>query len=538
MIKEEIIKESDSLHFNKQKHNLDKVSNKKKTKINKNKIGNNLNTIEDKAQDCNAYLKIKHFLAKQVLEIETKIEEKDSFIMGATIKINKLTYIIENFRNKFCLLNKRVKRLREKNRKLKSLLKPSNRPSDKSFASDNESKLDSKDICYSEDISSNLSLNNDAFSCYSFEKLGKNEDNIHYSGNLNIIENETNKKNEEIKMKTAKYLRELKKLQNRIKNDELNFQMRNELLDKENLKITKRNFLLNAELNKKNSKINSLENKNIFILNELVELIYSLRTMDIRNLNKIYLENLTIKKKEDLEILNVPSCLGIKYNILSAESFLSYLINTDRNRSKENENVFYSLKDNFPNSYKHLNYNNNQNGGKNQNLLYKRKCNIDNEATNKMDNENLFRKSFLNSQKENRIKKLNMEKDNFESKLNKSFLEEIATFNAKGKKSYNDDKSLYKSLFDIDDSDSNSICNDSSLENYLEANYLQDKNPLFVYELPKEIIQDNHYINDLIENQNKITSKIMNISKYEDQLNYLLERNLKKTKLLSFSDSE
>lgn len=534
MIKAKIIKESDSSILQKQIPNFNEVSVNKKTKINKNEIERNLNAIEDKAQDCNAYMKIKHFLANQVMEIEKKIEEKDSFIMGATIKINNLTHIIENFRNKICLLNKSTKSLKEKNRKLRSLLKRSIDFSEKSSHSDKECELNSEDDSYSDEISSNLSLNNEEISCYSFEKLEKNEESKSYSNNFNKKENKTDdKSNEEFKNKTAKYLREIEKLQKIIKNDELNYQNRYEILNKENFKLSKRNFLLNAELNKKNSEINNLENKNVLILNELIELVHSLRTIDIRNLNKIYLENLSLKKKEDLEILNIPSCLGIKYNILSAESFLSYLINTKNNRNRDEENMFESLKENFPNSYKHLNIDNYQMAKKNENLLYKGKCNFDFEFTKSFKNNNLSPKSIRFSHKNIQKKKVPKE-DDADLKINKNYLEDRNIINQKNKKTLNE-KSLYKSLFDVDDSDS--IYNDSSLENYLEANYPNDNNPFFIYELSKENIKDNN-INDLVENQYRMTSKIMNISKYEKELNSLLDKNLKKTKLLSYTDSE
>ena len=531
----------DCLNIQKQTHKFDEVFNNKKTKIiNKNELGRNLNVIEDKAQDCNAYLKIKLFLANQVMEMETKIEEKDSFIMGATIKINNLTHIIQKFRNKICSMNEKIKKLRDKNRKIKLLVNRSI-DSDKSLTADKKnSNLCLKNKNHSDDfISDNSSLNYDAISCYSFEKLDKNVENNCYADNPNYLENKTNEKNENFKIQTAKYLCEIQKLEKKIKEKEINYQNRYDLLTKENSNVTQRNLYLNADIKMKNSKINKLENKNILILNELIELVHSLRTIDIRNLNRIYLKNLSLKKKEDLETLNITSCLGIKYNILSAESFLSYLINTNRNKNKDKKNIFDSLKENFPNSQKHLNLQYYQNEKNNQNLFYQGKCHLDLEEKSSEKNYFCSKNTRKNSNKNiQNIDKKIINEDNAEIKINKNYFEDLAIMDQNNKQVFinkNDKKSLYNSLFNIEESDS--FSNDNTFENYLDSNYLNDNNSLFVYEHSKEITNDN-YLNDLIENQNKMTSKIMKISKYEEQLNYLLEKNLNKTKLLQYSDSD
>lgn len=505
------------------------LSNRKIRTVNKNEIERNLNVIEDKAQDCNAYLKIKHFLANQVIEMETKMEEKDSFIMGATIKINNLTHIIEKFKNKFCLMNKKINKLREKNRYIKLLFKRSIECSDKSFTSDKNSKSFFDQKIRSESIlTGNMSLDHYTISCYSIDELEKNEENIKHPKKQNISENNLIKNDEDPDNFNAKLVEENEILKKKIQDVLIDYKNRCEILNKEKVTLTQRNSYLNAEIKMKNSIIDRLENQNTFILNELIELVNSLRTIDIRILNKIYLHNLSIEKKEDLETLEIPSCLGIKYNIFSAESFLSYIINSNKQNSNNTNYNYIKQIDNFLDNDKKINRKIDPKVYFHEN---NREYHVDLKAnTNQKQNP---KKSL---DKVNKIKKIQHIKMS-ELKVNKNFYEDSKNINQKDKIDLNDnnvyDHSSHIAFFNLEKSDS--FSGDNSFEKYLNENYYTDFNHLNLYsskDYEKEV-----YLNDYRAN-NKLTDKIINLSKYKEQLNYLLEKNMKKSKLLNYSDSE
>ena len=225
-------------------------------------------------------------------------------------------------------------------------------------------------------------------------------------------------------------------------------------------------------------------------------------------MNKIFIENLSKLNKEDFESIKLTSCLGIKYNILSAESFLSYLINSKN--SPEYLNI--EKKDNINKN----NFSKIKNHKKNKNIsnnlksdlftkYYKKSC--DNLAFNhkielekKIDYNKIKSKGKNNKENMKEFYENLNETFNFSDALNSSFLSD-------------DSSNSSDNSFDLDQcsniSEENNESNDEIKINQININYR--KNNL---------------------------NKLIDYSKYEQKLNELLENNLKKIKLLNFSDSE
>ncbi len=508
-----------------------------------------LNSLEDKAHNCNAYLKIKTFFAKQIIEMERKIEEKDSFIMASTIKINRLTDIIEKTKKKFFQLIKNNRTLKRKNKNLKKIFNrmvQNNFESNVSHLKKNETLISENtnnyyekecfDLTKSEDINNlSLSLKDYVESFYSLEMIEKNRklDEEKKNGyNKNIINNILDENdyddnlcirdNSEIKIKL---IREINSLKKRIKNNKKIFFANNEGLNNEISFFKKRNLKLNAAIKIKNSIIDKLENQNILILNELIEVLHSLRTMDIKILNRIFLDNLITRTREDLETINISSCLGIKYNILSAQSYLSYLINNDKdNKNKKNDKILKLRKiKNLTNTSINLKEDTYFEEYKKNNLLFDKY--LINYKYNEI-NENA-KKTFEKNPNKTTIKSINK---NFKEDFN---LKKYKKNDVKKKR-----RSRNSSNNNTSDIEKYSIINDSSLDEYLDSLHdIKKNNPWFIYETENEEKKVNYFKN-VKENQNKIINKIMNVSIYEEELNRLIENNLKKTKLLSFYDSE
>jgi hypothetical protein len=92
-------------------------------------------------------------------------------------------------------------------------------------------------------------------------------------------------------------------------------------LKNENLELTKKLEQFNTELTNKNLQITRLSSEKIILLNELSELLICLKRVDLNTLNRFYHEN--CRRMEDK--LELPTALGLKYNILSAQSQVSQM---------------------------------------------------------------------------------------------------------------------------------------------------------------------------------------------------------------------
>jgi hypothetical protein len=92
-----------------------------------------------------------------------------------------------------------------------------------------------------------------------------------------------------------------------------------QLLKNENLDLNKKLTFLQTKEKEDTSLINKLIYDKFILFSELNELVTSLKKVDINLLNDFYLKNSDNKKKDSV------SSMGIKYNILSAQSQLLLL---------------------------------------------------------------------------------------------------------------------------------------------------------------------------------------------------------------------
>jgi hypothetical protein len=134
---------------------------------------------------------------------------------------------------------------------------------------------------------------------------------------------------------------EKEQIQDIINKNEENFNINQIRI--ENLELIKENEKLrNLNLNK-NLKINKLQTDKLILINELQELLNSLSRVDMKSLNKFFSENCSGRK------LDVPSSLGVKYNILSTYSCMSLMLRhkEDSLNIKNYQQIFRSYEDEF-----------------------------------------------------------------------------------------------------------------------------------------------------------------------------------------------
>jgi hypothetical protein len=142
-----------------------------------------------------------------------------------------------------------------------------------------------------------------------------------------------------------------------IKDNILNLKEKNEhdeiilnLIKNENLDLKKDNEILKVDNLDKELSINRLKAEKFLLFNELNELTNALKMVDMESLNNFYKTN--AKQMILGNKANMPSSLGLKYNILSVQNQLTYLLNTDLGVNKKlkelnNNNI---LKDNNVNT--------------------------------------------------------------------------------------------------------------------------------------------------------------------------------------------
>jgi len=115
-------------------------------------------------------------------------------------------------------------------------------------------------------------------------------------------------------------------------------------LKNENLDLRKENEKLRVENLEKNLIISKVKSEKFILFNELNELTNSLKTVDLKLLNKFYkscTSNIKLSKNF------MPSSLGIKYNILSVQNQLSYLMHSDLISNKTFSEYILKAKDTF-----------------------------------------------------------------------------------------------------------------------------------------------------------------------------------------------
>jgi hypothetical protein len=236
---------------------------------------------EDLAQECNAYMKIKHFMANRIAELESqvdKLQKAYSLQLMSNLALNDLLQSY-NF-------------LKLKIQTQECKCKPS--------------KLD---------------LSKDSIESI---PLKKNDDSRLYS--KGVFYNEVD---DEI------YLEDRPDEAQNIKDHKENFNVDKEKLIEnstyeiicQNIKLSEENVKLKNDLDAKNFNLSKLMTEKVLLINELRELLNSLNKIEFKNLDKLFLINTEISKKvikiDSMYKLDVPSSLGIKYNILSAYSMIS-----------------------------------------------------------------------------------------------------------------------------------------------------------------------------------------------------------------------
>ena len=105
--------------------------------------------------------------------------------------------------------------------------------------------------------------------------------------------------------------------------------------------MIKNNEFLKIENLEKNLLITKLKGEKFLLFNELNELIFSLKFVDMKTLNNYY-KLLLSEKKLNKEVM--PSSLGIKYNVLSVENQLSYILHSDLNAIKNSSEHYQKSK--------------------------------------------------------------------------------------------------------------------------------------------------------------------------------------------------
>ena len=125
-----------------------------------------------------------------------------------------------------------------------------------------------------------------------------------------------------------------------LQNDQLN--KINNLLKNENLELKMQNEKLKLENLEKDLLISKIKSDKFLILNELNELVNSIKTIDLKILNQFYKK---INKNSILTRRDMPNSLGIKYNIISAQNQLALLIHSDIIASKSFNYAYNKLND-------------------------------------------------------------------------------------------------------------------------------------------------------------------------------------------------
>ncbi len=111
-------------------------------------------------------------------------------------------------------------------------------------------------------------------------------------------------------------------------------------LKNENTELRKELEMAKAQNTSKDIEINKLTTDRFILFTELNELVASLKRVDLNLLNDFYIKNapISINKKRDprssLSSNDILSSMGIKYNILSAQSELSLLTNKNEDNKK------------------------------------------------------------------------------------------------------------------------------------------------------------------------------------------------------------
>jgi hypothetical protein len=255
---------------------------------------------EDMASECNAYMKIKHFMSKRIYDQEEEIEELKNLILSQGIIQQQMSESLK-------VMSETIHNLR--NRSPPKMRKKSQKHVHRAYSTNNSQ-----------------------------------DNSLNFSGEFieSLYESEDEKKNQ-VSMKkklSQKSHNKLSCFNNKINYNE---EEQNKIisLSNENIDLKRENEELKLKLMDKDLKINKLQTDKTLILNELLELVSSLKKIDSKILNKFYLSNCINSKDRNL----LPTTMGIQYNLMSAQSQLLTILNPSR-RFRENNNKFLNKNEN------------------------------------------------------------------------------------------------------------------------------------------------------------------------------------------------
>jgi hypothetical protein len=108
-------------------------------------------------------------------------------------------------------------------------------------------------------------------------------------------------------------------------------------LNNKNIELTSQLEILKTQMTFKSLKINKLNTDKTIILNELNELLNALNRVDTTLLNKFYQANTKSSYDKKFNRTDIPSVLGIKYNILSAQTQIGFMLGPDKEEIPKNK---------------------------------------------------------------------------------------------------------------------------------------------------------------------------------------------------------
>ena len=265
---------------------------------------------EDLAQECNAYMKIKYFMAKRIAELEANY---GSLQKDYALQVGRNLELLDWFKS----IETTIRDLRSE-------------------------KIEKKE--------NSFNLSKDSIeSIYIFEKGAESQSN---QSNQSKEFVDCGEENSKTKTKCEKMMMNITQEQKQnlnhpfyIVNDDVLTQEneRNDIqkiedLKNENLELYKENLKLKNEINMRNFKVSKLTTEKLLLINELKELLNSLDKVDQKTLHNFFKENKIKKNQKNIynkyNHLDIPSSLGIKYNILSTYSVIGTIISkVEENKS-------------------------------------------------------------------------------------------------------------------------------------------------------------------------------------------------------------
>lgn len=265
---------------------------------------------EDLAQECNAYLKIKYFMANRILELERDLESTNKQLSLQIVNNLQLCDLFKQIHIINMLGNKQENSLDISKESVESIVLQDINNENTYSISQNKSNYNNEDLII-------------PIKC----NKCKTTDNIINDENVGINNHD---------------------LINKIKLDV----SLNEVVN-QNIELYKENARLKDEIRVLNFRCSKIATEKIIILNELNELLNSLNQISFKDLDKLHKEKLKQYPKfiSDVNSWYIPSSLGIKYNILSTYSTISSIVqnvNKDiSNKENETENITHPILESY-----------------------------------------------------------------------------------------------------------------------------------------------------------------------------------------------